>query len=117
MNKYDETAEKILLVVGGKENINEAFHCVSRIRFYLKNINQVNKQVLQQIPEVYEFKYEDGQLQVLLGSDVNEYYKSLMRIINADKDLEKVKKGDIRMSKSTDKDKQLAKQIDRKSVV
>lgn len=111
MNKYDETGQKILVAVGGKDNVDEAFHCVSRIRFYLKNINLINKQALQQISEVYEFKYEDGQLQVLLGSDVSEYYKSLMRIINADKDLEKVKKGEIRMSKSTDKDKQLAKQI------
>lgn len=111
MNSYDQTVKKIIEAIGGKNNIEEAFHCVARIRFYLKDTNKINNSELRKIPAIYDFKFEDGQFQILLGSDVARYYQSLMKIINQDKDFSGIQRGEIRMSKSNDKDKQLAEQI------
>lgn len=111
MNKYDAIVEQILDSIGGKENVSEVFHCVSRLRFYLKDNHKINELKLKQVAEIYESKLEDGQFQILLGEDVHKYYQALMNAINADKDFSKAKRGEIKMSKSTDKDKQLAEQI------
>ena len=111
MNSYDETVQDIITAVGGKDNIEEVFHCVARLRFYLKDSTQLNKTILQKNSNIYDFKFENNQLQILIGSDVNKYYKALMKCINEDKDFSKAKKGNIKMSKSSDKDKQLAEQI------
>ena len=35
--KYRELAENIVKAVGGKENINSLTHCVTRLRFKLKD--------------------------------------------------------------------------------
>lgn len=111
MNKYDETARQIICAVGGKQNIKEAFHCVARIRFYLKDLSKVDNVALRNNPNIYEFKFESKQLQILLGNNVEQYYKSLMSLMNEKKDFSKVKRGAIKMSKSNNKDKQLAQQI------
>ena len=37
MAKYTELAEDILKHVGGKENVNSLKHCVTRLRFDLKD--------------------------------------------------------------------------------
>ena len=34
---YDELADKLLVLVGEKENINNLTHCVTRLRFNLKD--------------------------------------------------------------------------------
>ena len=38
MAKYTELAEDILKHVGGKENVNSLKHCVTRLRFDLKDV-------------------------------------------------------------------------------
>ena len=45
---YDELADKLLVLVGEKENINNLTHCVTRLRFNLKDrgvveLNDINK--------------------------------------------------------------------------
>jgi PTS system beta-glucosides-specific IIC component len=37
MGKYEKLASDIIKNVGGKENINSVFHCVTRLRFSLKD--------------------------------------------------------------------------------
>lgn len=111
MNEYEETAKKIISATGGKDNVEEAFHCVARIRLYLKDANAINYVDLHNIPDIYEYELVKGQLQLLLGSDVNQYYQSLVKILNKEKDFNKVMRGEIKMSKSTEKDKKLAEQI------
>lgn len=40
-------AGQILKEVGGKENIKEMFHCVTRLRFYLKDKSSVDLEKLK----------------------------------------------------------------------
>lgn len=111
MNRYEEVAQAILKAVGGKNNIAEAFHCVARIRLFLKDPRKVADSKLQQIPEIYEFNFTEQQLQILIGNDVNQYYEALMKYINSNKDYSNAKKGKIKMSRSIERDKKLADQI------
>lgn len=33
---YNQLAKEILQAVGGKNNVNEVYHCITRLRFQLK---------------------------------------------------------------------------------
>lgn len=33
---YDETAQDIIKNVGGRDNVDKVIHCITRLRFYLK---------------------------------------------------------------------------------
>lgn len=96
-SNYQEVAKKILVAVGGAENIDEVFNCIVRLRFYLKDSNKINYQELELIPEVSESKFEDGQLQILLGQDVEKYYQvliNLMKQTDANRGVKKMSKAD-----------------------
>ena len=47
MAKYTELAEDILKHVGGKENVNSLKHCVTRLRFYLKDKSKADDNYLK----------------------------------------------------------------------
>ncbi|WP_322899364.1 PTS transporter subunit EIIB, partial [Enterococcus faecium] len=47
MGKYQELARKIVENVGGKENINGLTHCITRLRFKLKNEEKANDEILK----------------------------------------------------------------------
>ena len=50
MAKYTELAEDILKHVGGKENVNSLKHCVTRLRFDLKDESKADAQRLSDTP-------------------------------------------------------------------
>ncbi len=52
MGKYHELAEKIVKNVGGQENINSLTHCITRLRFKLKDESQANDDVLKNMDGV-----------------------------------------------------------------
>ena len=42
MRKYEDLAKAIISNVGGKENVNSLTHCITRLRFKLKDENKAN---------------------------------------------------------------------------
>lgn len=79
-----EVAQKIIENVGGPENINNAWHCMTRLRFNLKDEKLVNYQALEKIPKVVGTKYQSDQLQVVIGTDVADYFKPLAKELGLD---------------------------------
>jgi Phosphotransferase system IIB components len=47
--KYDQLAADIVKNVGGVENINSLIHCITRLRFYLKDDSKANDQVIENL--------------------------------------------------------------------
>lgn len=47
--KREEVVAEIIKQVGGKENINNAWHCMTRLRFDLKDKTKVNKEAIQNL--------------------------------------------------------------------
>jgi PTS system beta-glucosides-specific IIC component len=76
--KYQKLAENILKNVGDKENIISLQHCITRLRFKLKDENKANKEVLINMDGVMEVIQSGGQYQVVIGTHVDEVYKDFM---------------------------------------
>lgn len=77
MGKYDALAKDILANVGGKENINSLTHCVTRLRFKLKDESKANTEVLKKMEGVVTVILSGGQYQVVIGNHVPDVYAAV----------------------------------------
>lgn len=80
MGKYHELAEKIVANVGGKENINSLTHCITRLRFKLKDESKANDDVLKNMDGVVTIMHSAGQYQVVIGNHVGQVYDDVLDI-------------------------------------
>ena len=64
--KYEELAKSIIENVGGTENINNLTHCVTRLRFKLKDESKANTDVLKKMDGIVTVIKSGGQYQVSL---------------------------------------------------
>ncbi|QCQ12309.1 MULTISPECIES: beta-glucoside-specific PTS transporter subunit IIABC [Enterococcus] len=78
---YDRLSKEILQNIGGKENVNEMFHCVTRLRFYLKDSGLVDLDKIKQLKGVIGAQYATDQLQIIIGNDVSDAYKAMEKQI------------------------------------
>lgn len=76
--KYDDTANKIVKLVGGEENITALTHCVTRLRFVLKDSSKANQDLLSKTEYVLKVLNSGGQLQVVVGSKVDSIYDAII---------------------------------------
>lgn len=80
MKKYEELASFIIKQVGGKENVVSLTHCVTRLRFKLKDESIANKQALEGNDGVTSVVQKGGQYQVVIGNHVEDVYDTVMEI-------------------------------------
>ncbi len=62
---YDELATFIIKNVGGKDNINNLIHCITRLRFYLKDESKANDDILKNQRGILDVMHAGGQYQVV----------------------------------------------------
>ena len=74
MKKYEQLAKDIILNVGGKENVNNLSHCITRLRFKLKDESKANDEVLKKMDGVVTVMKSGGQYQVVIGNHVPDVY-------------------------------------------
>ncbi|MBD5148023.1 MAG: PTS transporter subunit EIIB, partial [Oscillibacter sp.] len=77
-NKYDAVSAKIVEAVGGKGNITSLTHCVTRLRFVLKDPSKADKEKLNQTEYVIKVLEAGGQLQVVVGNKVDGIYDNIL---------------------------------------
>ncbi|WP_342570433.1 beta-glucoside-specific PTS transporter subunit IIABC [Paenibacillus sp. FSL R5-0749] len=82
MSNYDQLAKDILSGVGGRENVNSVFHCVTRLRFKLKNESVAKTEELKNLPGVITVMQSGGQYQVVIGNEVPDVYKAVVKAGN-----------------------------------
>lgn len=80
MGKYESLAKEIIKNVGGKENINSLTHCITRLRFKLKDESKANDEVLKNMSGVVTVMKSGGQYQVVIGNHVAEVYADVCTI-------------------------------------
>ncbi|WP_339194797.1 PTS system trehalose-specific EIIBC component [Aeribacillus sp. FSL W8-0870] len=81
MNISKQSVEKIVESVGGKENIVAATHCVTRLRFALKDEGKVDKEALESIDLVKGSFSANGQFQVVIGQGlVDKVYNEMVEL-------------------------------------
>lgn len=78
--KYEKLAKEIIENVGGRENINSVVHCITRLRFKLKDESKANKEVLKNMDGVVTVMQSGGQYQVVIGNHVQDVYKAVVEV-------------------------------------
>jgi len=76
-----EVAAKIIEYVGGKENIINAWHCMTRLRFDLKNKDLIKQEEIKNLEGVMGIQFAKDQLQIVIGTSVHKYYEILMEML------------------------------------
>lgn len=79
-----EDVKQIISAVGGKENINNAWHCMTRLRFNITNNDKIDYDALNDISAVIGSNYSGNQLQVVIGTNVNDYFQILSKELKLD---------------------------------
>ncbi|MFP7288777.1 beta-glucoside-specific PTS transporter subunit IIABC [Shouchella clausii] len=78
--KYEQLASDIIKNVGGKENVASVVHCVTRLRFKLKDENKANTDVLKEMDGIVTVMKSGGQYQVVIGNHVPDVYKTVLAV-------------------------------------
>lgn len=76
---YDALARVIIENVGGKENINNLIHCITRLRFYLKDESKANDEILRETDGVIDVMHASGQYQVVIGNEVTNVFDAVLK--------------------------------------
>ena len=82
MKKYEELVNFIVENVGGKNNILDVTHCVTRLRFKLKDEKIAKDDVLKSNDGIITIMHTAGQYQVVIGNHVPEVYAQLVSKLN-----------------------------------
>ncbi|ELC8443774.1 PTS glucose transporter subunit IIA [Clostridium perfringens] len=78
--KYEKLAKDIIKNIGGKENVNSVTHCITRLRFKLKDESKANTDVLKNMDGVVTVIKSGGQYQVVIGNHVPDVYKDVVEV-------------------------------------
>ena len=80
MGKYIDDSKALLEYVGGRENIGAVTHCVTRMRFVLKDTSLANKDKIESLKSVKGTFTQAGQFQVIIGNTVGEFYNDFIKV-------------------------------------
>ena len=73
--QYEQLCKDVLDRVGGKDNVSQAFHCITRLRIIVKDRSKVDFDHLDGIEGVIRVMDSQGQIQFVIGTHVNEVYE------------------------------------------
>lgn len=77
---YTELAQDIVAHVGGKDNIIKLVHCVTRLRFTLKDESKADDDYLKQRDGIVTVVKAGGQYQVIIGNHVPDVYDTVLKV-------------------------------------
>jgi len=78
-------AEEIVDHVGGKENITNLFHCVTRLRMTLSDNSKLDMDGLKSLKGVMQVMDVGGQIQVVIGpKNIENVYKAAVEVTGID---------------------------------
>lgn len=82
MASNKEIAKNVLEAVGGKDNVTSVTHCITRLRFHLKDAGIPNTAEVKKIPGVLSVVEAGGQYQVVIGPAVTDVYAEVCKLGN-----------------------------------
>lgn len=75
---YESEGKELLALVGGKENVRNAVHCATRLRFELADESKADKAAIEKLPYTLKVIESGGQFQVVIGPEVHDYYLAVL---------------------------------------
>ena len=85
MKNNKQIAEQVLAKVGGKTNIEFLTHCLTRLRFKLKDQSLADLENIKKTPGVIGAIVQNGQTQVIIGEAVGDVYQVLCELAGISK--------------------------------
>ncbi|CAG7914773.1 PTS system beta-glucoside-specific EIIBCA component [Mammaliicoccus sciuri] len=82
MVKKDMVIDDIIKNLGGKDNIINAWHCMTRLRFDIKNEELIDKNSIDNLSGVLGSQNQNGQFQIIIGTEVESYFNILSKKLN-----------------------------------
>ena len=79
---YAIVAKNILEKIGGESNVSSVQHCMTRLRFILKDESKADDEAIKKIKGVMGIAKQGGQYQIIIGNNVGSCYKELMNLGN-----------------------------------
>lgn len=76
---YRQMAIDIVRLVGGPENVNSLGHCMTRLRFILKDEGKADAEAIKQIGGVLGVVSAGGQFMVILGQNLIPVYEAAIK--------------------------------------
>lgn len=80
MNKQE--VNKLIELVGGEENVSMLSHCMTRLRFILKDDELAKVEEIDKLSVVKGTFTQAGQFQIVIGNDVADVYKDIIKYTN-----------------------------------
>lgn len=78
---YRKSAQDVLRLIGGKENLISAAHCATRLRLVIADNKKCNKEALDDVDGVKGVFEASGQLQIIFGTGVvNKVYDEFIAL-------------------------------------
>lgn len=77
---YGSSAKQLVQAMGGKDNITRVFHCMTRLRFYVKDRSKIDEAAIKKLSEISGVNWHQDQFQVIAGNEVNELYAELVKM-------------------------------------
>ncbi|MEK6264021.1 MAG: PTS system trehalose-specific EIIBC component [Clostridium sp.] len=84
MSKFTLASQELLEHIGGKENIGAVSHCVTRMRFVLKDDKKADVKKIRAIKGVKGTFVQAGQFQVIIGNEVTDFYNTFVEVSGVD---------------------------------
>ena len=81
VSKYAQVAQDILKGIGGKDNVVSVSYCTTRLRFVVKNYNQVNEQAVKAAGATGILRPGKNACQVIVGTKVKSIYDELDKLL------------------------------------
>src|SRR5574340_1274615 len=99
---YTKLADDIVSYVGGQENVISLYHCITRLRFKLKDtsIAKVNKDKIEKFTGVLYVVEANGQFQVVIGSDVSDVFQTILANYHIKNALDNTEDDDVESNKT-----------------
>lgn len=84
MAKYEVLAKEIVKHIGGSENVCGLTHCITRLRFKLKDESLAKDEVLKKMDGIVAVMKSGGQYQVIIGNHVGDVYADVMSLLGGE---------------------------------
>ncbi|CAJ1193230.1 hypothetical protein LCR01_01530 [Companilactobacillus crustorum] len=78
---YTADAQQIINSVGGNDNIDTLIHCMTRLRFTLKDESKADTKAIENIDVVIKIMEAQGQYQIVIGNKVTDVFNAILGIL------------------------------------
>lgn len=85
--QYRDLAQEIVSLVGGKDNVNDAWHCQTRLRFKLKDESLAKTNEIKQLDGVINVLYKGGVYQIVIGPNVADVFEEIEPLLDVSKNV------------------------------